>query len=160
MSLEEKTEINRQTTTVPQVPKSRKWYFLDLENKIPGRIAPRVAALLRGKQEKHFLANFDLGSHVVLVNSSKVKFTGNKLNDKYYYNHSGYPGGLRKRSTKIMVNDYPNELVKRIIWGMMPKNKLSRKQIKRLFIFPDEKHNLQAQEKDFLKIDDILQSNL
>jgi large subunit ribosomal protein L13 len=81
----------------------------------------KVAALLRGKQEKYFLANFDLGNYVVLVNADKVRFTGNKLNDKYYYNHSGYPGNLRK-------------------------------QMKRLFIFPTQAHNLQAQEKDFIKI--------
>src|SRR3954447_12587054 len=96
------TEINQQKTTTPRVPEIRKWYFLDLEDKIPGRIAERVASLLRGKQERDFLANFDLGSFVVLVNASKVKFTGNKLNDKYYYNHSGYPGNPRQRSTKVM----------------------------------------------------------
>jgi large subunit ribosomal protein L13 len=69
---------------------------------------------LRGKQEKYFLANFDLGNCVVLVNASKVRFTGNKLNDKYYYNHSGYPGSLRKRSTKEMLEKSPIELIQRI----------------------------------------------
>ena len=155
MSLEERTEISSQRTTIPQVPEIRKWYFFDLENQIPGRIAAKITALLRGKQEVDVFANFDLGSNVVLVNVSKVKFTGNKLNDKYYYNHSGYPGGLRTRSTKIMLEKYPTELMKRIVWGMMPKTKLGRKQIKRLFIFPDEAHNLQAQEKNFIKINKI-----
>jgi len=152
MSLEEKTEISSQKTTIPRVPETRKWYFFDLENQIPGRIAVKVTAFLRGKQEVDFFANFDLGSYVVLVNASKIKFTGNKLNDKHYYNHSGYPGGLRTRSAKIMLEKYPTELMKRIVWGMMPKTKLGRKQIKRLFIFPAEAHNLQAQEKDFIKI--------
>ncbi|KLL02979.1 MAG: 50S ribosomal protein L13 [Mycoplasmataceae bacterium CE_OT135] len=86
------------------------------------------------------------------MNASKVKFTGNKLNNKYYYNHSGYPGGLRKRNTKVMLEKHPTELMERIIWGMMPKNKLSRRQMKRLFVFPSEEHNLQAQEKNFVKI--------
>jgi large subunit ribosomal protein L13 len=74
----------------------------------------KVAALLRGKQEKYFLANFDLGNYVVLVNADKVRFTGNKLNDKYYYNHSGYPGNLRKRSTKEMLEKHSIELIQRI----------------------------------------------
>jgi large subunit ribosomal protein L13 len=86
-----------------------------LENQIPGRIAVQVTALLRGKQERYFLANFDLGSQVVLINASKVKFTGNKLNNKFYYNHSGYPGGLRKRDTKTMLEKYPVELMRRIV---------------------------------------------
>ena len=86
-----------------------------MENQIPGRIAAKVTAFLRGKQAVDFFANFDLGSYVVLVNASKVKFTGNKLNDKHYYNHSGYPGGLRTRSAKIMLEKYPTELMKRIV---------------------------------------------
>jgi len=141
-------DINSQKTPVPEVPKTedRKWYFLDLKNQIPGRVATEIAILLRGKQEKLFLANFDLGSNVVLINASEVHFTGNKLHE-YYYNHSGYPGKLRKRSTKEMREKYSTELIWRIVWGMMPKNKLSKKQMTRLHIFPDEKHDKQAQEK-------------
>ena len=156
MNLEENIQISQRKTTTPRVPKpeERKWYFLDLKNEIPGRVvAGQVTDLLRGKHEKYFLANFDLGNYVVLVNASKVKFTGNKLNDEYYYNHSGYPGKPRKRSTKEMREKYSIELIRRIVWGMMPKNKLSRKQMTRLFIFPEEKHDKQAQEKNFIKID-------
>src|SRR5436190_4536918 len=117
MNLIEIKEVNWQRTTTPRVPKpeERKWYFLDLKDLIPGRVATQITALLRGKNEKYFLANFDLGSHAVLVNASKVKFTGDKLDNKYYYNHSGYPGKPRKRSTKEMLEKYPVELIRRII---------------------------------------------
>lgn len=144
-------DINSQKTPVPSVPKTeeRKWYFLDLKDQIPGRVATEIAILLRGKHEKLFLANLDIGSNVVVINAKKVRFTGKKLRDKYYYNHSGYPGKLRKRNTQEMMEKYSTELIWRIVWGMMPKNKLSKKQMTRLHIFPDEKHDKQAQEKKF-----------
>jgi large subunit ribosomal protein L13 len=87
-----------------------------------------------------FISNLDLGSYIVLTNSDKVSFTGNKLEKKKYYNHSGYPGGLRERSTKVMLQDYSRELIFRIIKGMMPHNKLSDKQLKRLFIYTGDNH--------------------
>jgi len=88
----------------------------------------------------------------VLTNAKHISFTGKKLENKNYYNHSGYPGGLRTRNAKTMVEKYPRELVFRIIKGMMPHTKLGRKQLKRLFIYPEDNHFHQAQEKDFIKI--------
>ena len=117
---------------------------------MPGRIASQVSVLLRGKEKSSFFPNLDLGNYVVLVNASQIHFSGNKFQTKYYYNHSGYPGGLRKRNAKTMQEKYSPELMRRIIWGMMPKNKLSRQQIKRLFVFPSEQHHLQAQAKEFI----------
>jgi len=118
-----------------------------------GRIAPQVVEILRGKNKNDFIPNLDLGDYVVLVNAKHITFTGNnKLDNEFYYNHSGYPGGLRKRSTRLMLEKYPTELVFRIIKGMLPHTKLGNKQLKRLFIFADEKHNLAAQEKNFIKI--------
>jgi len=126
---------------------------LDLKGATGGRIAPHVVEILRGKNKNDFIPNLDLGDYVVLVNAKHITFTGNnKLDNEFYYNHSGYPGGLRKRSTRLMLEKYPTELVFRIIKGMMPHTKLGNKQLKRLFIFADEKHNLTAQEKNFIKI--------
>jgi len=125
---------------------------LNLEGKIIGRFAPKVVELLRGKNEPNFLPNLDTGAYVVIVNASKAEFTGNKLNNKYYYNYSGYPSGMRKRSTKTMLNDYPTELAKRIIRGMMTHNKLGENQLGRLFIYPNEQHQQQAKEKHFISI--------
>jgi len=126
---------------------------LDLKDKIVGRMAPKIVEILRGKAKKDFLPNLDLGDYVVLVNAKHVIFTGNnKLDKEIYYNHSGYPGGLRERSTRLMLEKYPTELTFRIIKGMIPHTKLGNKQLKRLFIFADEKHNLVAQAKNFIKI--------
>jgi len=126
---------------------------LDLKDKIVGRMAPKIVEILRGKAKKDFLPNLDLGDYVVLVNAKHVIFTGNnKLDKEIYYNHSGYPGGLRERSTRLMLEKYPTELTFRIIKGMIPHTKLGDKQLKRLFIFADEKHNLVAQAKNFIKI--------
>ena len=127
-----------------------------------GREAARkIVSLLRGKNRNDFIPNLDLGNYVVLTNAKHVVFSGNnKLNDKKYYNHSGYPGGLRERTLYEMLEKYPQELVFRIIRGMMPHTKLGDKQAKRLFIFAEEeminrnkKKILQAQAKNFIKID-------
>lgn len=116
-------------------------------------MAPKIVEILRGKNKNNFLPNLDLGDYVVLVNAKYITFTGNnKLDNEFYYNHSGYPGGLRKRSTRLMLEKYPQELVMRIIKGMMPHTKLGNKQMKRLFIYPESQHNQQAQEKGFIKI--------
>ena len=149
-----KENINLQKTTIPSLlTTTRSWYFLDLKDKIVGRVAPKIVEILRGKSKSNFLPNLDLGDCVVLVNAKYITFTGNnKLDNEFYYNHSGYPGGLRKRSTRLMLEKYPQELVMRIIKGMMPHTKLGNKQLKRLFVFADEKHNLVAQEKNFIKI--------
>jgi len=143
-----------QKTTIPSLQKiDRSWYFLDLKNKIVGKEATaKIVDLLRGKNRKDFIPNLDLGNYVVLTNAKYIAFTGNKLDKKNYHNHSGYPGGLRTRSTRLMLEKYPTELAFRIIRGMIPHTKLGDKQAKRLFIFAEEKHNLVAQEKNFIKI--------
>ncbi len=147
------SEILQKTTIPSLLTVTRSWYFLDLKDKIVGRMAPKIVEILRGKNKNNFLPNLDLGDYVVLVNAKYITFTGNnKLDNEFYYNHSGYPGGLRKRSTRLMLEKYPQELVMRIIKGMMPHTKLGNKQIKRLFVYPESKHNQQAQEKDFIKI--------
>lgn len=116
-----------------------------------GRAAVIVANILRGKNKNTFSYNLDNGDYVILLNARHIKFSGkNKLEQKQYFNHSGYIGGLRKRSARNMLENYPKELVFRIIKGMIPHNKLGRKQLKRLFIFSEEKHNLLAQQKDFI----------
>jgi len=117
-----------------------------------GRVATRIATVLRGKNRVDFFPNLDLGNYVVLTNAQHLVFTGQKLNNKYYYNHSGYPGGLRKRSVKTMLNNYPTELAKRVIKGMMPHTRLSRQQLKRLFIYSGNTHPHQAQGENFITI--------
>lgn len=124
-----------------------------LKKKTIGRIAPKIVEILRGKNRKDFFPNLDLGSFVVLLNTKYITFTGKKLDKKKYYNHSGYPGGLRKRTLREMLEKYPQELAFLIIKGMMPHTKLGNKQLKRLFIYPGSEYKQQAQKKKFIKID-------
>ncbi|RHZ37586.1 50S ribosomal protein L13 [endosymbiont GvMRE of Glomus versiforme] len=155
MSSQERTEIISQKTTIPQASQEEKWHFIDVnevENKAPGRIAVEISLYLQGKKEVNCFPNFDHEIYVVLVNASKVEFTGKKLNDKLYYRHSGYPGGLKETSAKIMLEKNPIKLMESIVKGMLPPNKLRKRRMNRLFIFPDKEHNLQAREKNFIKI--------
>lgn len=144
-------KIQSQNSTIPSLENlQRKWYFFDLKDKKIGKLAPMIADLLRGKRNKDFLPNLDMGNFVVLVNAKFTAFSGKKIEKNKKYNHSGYPGGLRTRTWAEMLDKSPVELVQRIVKGMMPSNKLSRHQIKRLFIYPEDKHRLKAQEKNFL----------
>ena len=108
----------------------RNWYVIDAEGVNLGRLATRVADVLRGKHKPTFTPHIDCGDFVIVVNASKVNLTGNKLNDKVYYNHSGYTGGLRERTAKEMRENYPVEMVERAVKGMLPKNRLDVKCIK------------------------------
>jgi large subunit ribosomal protein L13 len=112
-----------------------------------------VTELLRGKNEANFSPNLDTGGYVIVINSKHSLITGSKMEKKNYYNHSGYPGGLRKRSLKEMIEKYPNELVQRIVKGMMPHNKLSNCQIKRLFVYSGSSHPHKSQDKKIIKVE-------
>ncbi|CAG8827286.1 15266_t:CDS:1, partial [Racocetra persica] len=136
MEITSKESEQLQKTSILSQPVNRDWYFLDLQGQVIGRAATKITTILRGKNRVDFFPNLDLGNYVVLINAQHLTFTGRKLDNKYYYDHSGYPGGLRKRSTKIMLQNYPTELAKRVIKGMMPHTKLARQQLKRLFIYP------------------------
>lgn len=127
----------------------RKWYVVDATDLVLGRMSTEVARLLTGKHKPTYTPQEDNGDFVVIVNAEKVVLTGNKLdlnNGKKYYQHSGFPGGLRTRSAKEMLAKYPVEMVYKAIWGMIPHNKLGRRQVKKLFIYEGPEHKQQAQE--------------
>ena len=124
----------------------RNWYVIDAEGKTLGRIATKAATLLRGKHKVTYTPHIDCGDYVIIVNASKVNLTGNKLQDKMYYNHSGYPGGLRERNAKTMIEKYPEEMLERAIKGMLPHNRLGRKMGKKLFVYAGETHKHDAQK--------------
>ena len=102
----------------------RDWYVIDAEGQTLGRLASKVANVLRGKHKPTYTPHVDGGDYVIIVNAEKVVLTGNKLNDKIYYNHSRYTGGLRERTAKEMVEKYPVEMVERAVKGMLPKGRL------------------------------------
>ena len=131
----------------------RDWYIIDADGKNLGRVATKAAQILRGKHKATFTPHVDCGDYVIIINAAKVNLTGNKLNDKMYYNHSGYPGGLRERNAKTMIENYPEEMMERAIKGMLPKNKLGRAMFKKLFVYAGSEHKQQAQKPIEMKID-------
>ncbi|MBE5806689.1 MAG: 50S ribosomal protein L13 [Clostridiales bacterium] len=131
---------------------NRKWYVIDAENLPLGRVATKAANLLRGKHKVTFTPHVDCGDYVIIINADKVKLTGNKLEQKMYYNHSGFPGGLRERNAKTMIENYPVEMVERAVKGMLPHNRLGRATGKKLFVYAGSEHKHSAQKPESITI--------
>ena len=131
----------------------RDWYVIDAEGQTLGRLAAKVATVLRGKHKAIYTPHVDCGDYVIVINAEKVNLTGNKLDQKMYYNHSGYPGGLRERNARTMKEQYPEEMVERAIKGMLPKGRLGRAMNKKLFVYRGSEHKHQAQQPKELKLD-------
>jgi large subunit ribosomal protein L13 len=125
----------------------RDWHLVDVEGKTLGRISTEIATLLMGKSKPYFVRNLDCGDYVVVVNSSKVKVTGNKEQDKIYYRHSGYPGGFKKETLAELRNRKPNDIIRHAVSGMLPQNKLRDRMLKRLKIFEEAEHEFQDKFK-------------
>ena len=130
----------------------RKWYVIDAEGQTLGRVATKVATVLKGKHKPTYTPHVDCGDYVIVINASKVNLTGNKLVDKMYYDHSGYTGGLRERNAKTMIEKYPEEMIERAVKGMLPKGPLGRQMIKKLFVYAGDTHNQQAQKPIEMKV--------
>ena len=130
----------------------RDWYVIDADGQTLGRLASKVANVLRGKHKPTYTPHVDGGDYVIIVNAEKVVLTGNKLNDKIYYNHSRYTGGLRERTAKEMVEEYPVEMVERAVKGMLPKGRLGRQMYKKLFVYAGENHPHSAQQPKKLEV--------
>ena len=130
----------------------RDWYVVDANGETLGRLASKVACILRGKHKPTYTPHVDGGDYVIIVNAEKVVLTGNKLNGKIYYNHSRYTGGLRERTAKEMVEKYPVEMVERAVKGMLPKGRLGRQMYKKLFVYAGENHPHTAQQPKTLEI--------
>jgi large subunit ribosomal protein L13 len=124
----------------------RKWYLIDAEGKILGRLATQIAKILRGKNKPTYTPSMDLGDYVVVINAEKIKVTGNKLKGKIYRYHTFYPGGLKSVRLETLLNKKPEIVVKKAIQGMIPHNKLGRAMIKKLKIYKGSEHPHQAQK--------------
>ncbi len=124
----------------------RNWYVIDAEGISLGRLAAKAANVLQGKHKPTYTPHVDCGDYIVIVNAEKVNLTGNKLNDKIYYNHSGYTGGLRERTAREMIENYPTEMVERAVKGMLPKTRLGRQMYKKLFVYAGSEHPHAAQQ--------------
>lgn len=127
----------------------RQWVMVDAEDMVLGRLASQIALVLRGKNKPTFTPHVDTGDFVVVVNAEKIRLTGNKLDDKVYYRHSGYPGGIKSMTAREMLEKKPDQLVRKAVRGMMPKNRLGRQMLNKLKIYvgPDHPHQAQQPEK-------------
>ena len=130
----------------------RKWYVIDAEGKSLGRVAALAAVYLRGKHKPTYTPHIDCGDNIVIINAQKVNLTGNKLEDKMYYDHSMYQGGLRERTAKVMKEQYPVEMMERAVKGMLPHNRLGRDMYRKLFVYAGNEHKHSAQKPEVLEV--------
>lgn len=130
----------------------RQWYVIDARGKILGRMATEIAKVLRGKHKPYYMPNQDAGDFVIVVNAREIKLTGAKLDQKIYYRHSEYPGGIRERTAAQMLEEKPEELVMLAVKGMLPKNRLSRKLVSKLKVYPGPEHPHDAQKPQPLAV--------
>ena len=131
---------------------TRKWYLVDAEGMVLGRLASQVASILRGKHKPTYTPHVDTGDHVIIINADKVVLTGKKLDQKIYYHHSGYPGGLKETPYRQLMDKKPEFAVKKAIVGMLPKGPLGRKMATKMRIYAGAEHDHQAQQPEVLKL--------
>ena len=130
----------------------RKWYVIDAEGKSLGRVAALAATYLRGKHKPTYTPHIDCGDNIIIINAQKVNLTGNKLENKMYYDHSMYQGGLRERTAKVMREEYPVEMMERAVKGMLPHNRLGRDMYRKLFVYAGNEHKHAAQKPEVLEV--------
>jgi len=138
------------TTALRSQDIEQKWYLIDCSNQTLGRLSVRVANILRGKTKPEYTPNADVGDFVVLINAKNIKVSGSKNENKIYYSHSGYPGGIKKINFKDLLEKDPEKVLRNSVKGMLPKNKLNRQIIKKLKIYSDEVHPHEAQNPEVL----------
>lgn len=128
----------------------RKWYIVDAQDQVLGRIATKIATCLRGKDKPIFTPNVDTGDFVIVINAEKVRLTGNKAEDKFYYHHSGYIGGIKAESAKQRLNRKPEKIITEAVWGMLPKGRLGKAILKKLKVYRGAEHPHRAQKPEIL----------
>lgn len=144
--------MQRQTTIAKANEIQRKWYVIDAEGLPLGRLASKVAMILTGKTKPIYTPHVDCGDYVIIVNAEKVSLSGDKLHNKKYYNVSGYNGGLRTRTAKEMIEQFPVELIERSVHGMVSKGRLGRQIEKKLFVYKGPEHKQTAQKPEVLEL--------
>lgn len=130
----------------------KKWYVVDAENKVLGRLASEIASRLRGKHKPTFSPFMDNGDFIIVTNADKIQLTGNKLDDKKYYRHTGYMGGIKEASARELLVKHPTDLITKAVRGMLPRNKLGHAQLKKLKVYASATHPHTAQQPEVLDI--------
>ncbi len=139
-------QVSYKTTYVNKETAQKEWVLIDAENQVLGRLASKVAKLLRGKYKPSFTPFDDCGDNVIIINVEKIAFTGKKLTDKVYTRHTGFPGGQRHTSPDAVLKNHPERVIQHAVRGMLPKNRLGRAILKNLHLFAGTEHNHQAQQ--------------
>lgn len=130
----------------------RRWYLFDAKDAVLGRLAVKIANRLRGKNKPIFTPNCDTGDFIIVVNAEKVKLTGKKLDNKVYYSHSGYPGGIKAETARARLSRCPEKVITEAVWGMIPKGRLGRAMIKKLKVYRGSEHPHKAQKPERLSV--------
>lgn len=144
--------LSYKTKYVSKETADPKWFIIDADGVVVGRLATKLATVLRGKHKPSFTPHADAGDYVIVINAEKVRFTGSKWGQKEYITYSGYPGGQKRRTAKEMLDKKPTAIIENAVKGMLPKNKLGRAQIKKLFVYTGEEHPHGAQKPAELSI--------
>lgn len=144
--------MKKYTYSAKRSDNKEKWCVIDAEDKVLGRLASQVAYRIRGKHNPLFTPHVDTGDWIVVINADKIRLTGNKLEEKKYYRHSGYIGGIKSMTAKEMMEKKPGELIRKAVRGMLPKNRLGRKLGKKLFVYTGDQHPHAAQKPELVEI--------
>jgi len=129
----------------------RKWYVVDAKDAVLGRLATKIATYLRGKNKPVFTPNVDTGDFIIVINADKIRLTGRKLDEKVYYHHTGYIGGIKAQTAKTMMEKTPEKIIEKAVWGMLPKNTLGRQMLKKLKVYKGAEHPHKAQAPETLQ---------
>lgn len=138
--------LSYKTLSAKQDNNAKDWYVVDAEGEVVGRLASKIATVLRGKHKPEYTPHVDTGDYVIVLNADKVRFTGDKLNQKEYLRYSGYPGGLKRRTAKEMLDKKPFDILEKAVRGMLPRTKLGKAMIKKLFLYEGTEHPHAAQK--------------
>jgi len=144
--------LSYKTKSAKKEEVQRKWWIIDAENAIVGRLATRVATVLRGKHKASYTPHVDTGDYVIIVNAEKIRFTGNKMQKKEYSRYSGYPGGQRTATPADLIARKPHAVMENAVRGMLPKNKLGRQMFRKMFVYAGTEHPHAAQKAEKLEI--------
>jgi large subunit ribosomal protein L13 len=147
--------LSYKTVSANKATVNKEWLIVDAEGEVLGRLASKVAKLIRGKNKPNFTPHVDCGDNVIVINAEKIQLTGNKWADKTYVRHTGYPGGQRTLTANEVFQKNPIRLVENAVKGMLPKNKLGRAIYKNLYVYTDDKHNHDAQKPKSINLNDI-----
>ena len=147
--------LSYKTVSVNKANADKKWFVVDAEGQTLGRLASRIAIVLRGKHKVNFTPHADCGDYVVVINAEKVTLSGNKWADKQYIRHTGYPGGQRVTTAEEMLNKHPERLVEKAVKGMLPKNRLGRELFRNMKVYTGAEHDQEAQKPEVLDLSTI-----